>query len=31
MDAHRGDLYADVAAEAGRRLGAIYARLGVKP
>lgn len=31
MDAHRGDLYADVAAEARRRLGAIYDKLGVKP
>jgi L(+)-tartrate dehydratase beta subunit len=31
MDAHRGDLYADVTAEAKRRLGDIYARLGVKP
>jgi L(+)-tartrate dehydratase beta subunit len=31
MDAHRGDLYADVAAEAKRRLGDIYARLGVEP
>jgi L(+)-tartrate dehydratase beta subunit len=31
MDAHRGDLYADVTAEAKRRLGDIYARLGVEP
>jgi L(+)-tartrate dehydratase beta subunit len=31
MDAHGGDLYADVTAEAKRRLGDIYARLGVKP
>jgi L(+)-tartrate dehydratase beta subunit len=31
MDAHRGDLYADVAAEAKRRLGDIYAKLGIGP
>jgi L(+)-tartrate dehydratase beta subunit len=31
MDAQHGDLYADVAAEAKRRLAAIYDKLGVKP
>ncbi len=29
MDAHGGDLYGDVLAEARRRLGAIHARLGL--
>jgi len=29
MDAHGGDLYADVLAEAARRLPAVHARLGL--